>query len=254
MENKKYCSECGRELLKVLNPITKSEITQACSCVIEKAEREKEVILKTGLEKLKKKIFSENGIGRKYSGITLNDIIAVKGQEKAINETTEFLKRFSADRNTNGFGLFGGVGSGKTYIVSALINQLCNERAEAFNDYEKEEAYFGRISTAPPARFISCIELLEKIKADNSTIRKYKTAELLVIDDFGAARITEWADEKLFEIVDYRYAQELPIIFTTNITPAELKTKIDNRTFDRISEVCSFVSVTAPTQRKVNTL
>ena len=250
MENKKYCSECGKELVKILNPITKTEITQACSCAIEKANREKQKILQAGLEKLKKKIYSENGVGRKYQDITLNDIISVTGQEKAYNESEDFLKRFSANRNTKGFGLFGGVGSGKTYIVSALINQLCNERTESFTDYEKEEAYFGRILTAPPARFISCIELLESIKADNSVIKKYKNAKLLIIDDLGAARITEWSDEKLFEIVDYRYSQELPIIFTTNVTPAELRAKISDRTIDRLKEMCNFVSVTTPSQRK----
>lgn len=250
MENKDYCPECGEKLVKVLNPITKIEITKACSCALQRAEKERQEMLQTGLEKLKKKIFSENGIGRKYSNITLNDITAVKGQGNAFDEATDFLKRFSIDRNTKGFGLFGGVGSGKTYIAAALVNQLCNKRIDSLTEYEKEEAYYGRTLVSPPARFISCIELLESIKTDSGVIRNYKTAKLLVIDDLGAARITEWVDERLFEIIDYRYTEELPVIFTTNVTPAELKEKMDKRTIDRLKEMCNFISVTAPSQRK----
>ncbi len=251
MENKNFCSECGKELVKKINPITNTEMVLACDCALRKAEQEKQETLKKGFEKLRQKIFTENGIGKKYSGISLNDITAVKGQEKAYNQAVDFLQHFPADKNTKGFGLFGGVGSGKTYIVAALVNQLCNERLESSTEYEREEAYYGRIVIPPPARFISCIELLESIREDNSIIKIYKTAKLLVIDDFGAARITEWVDEKLFEIIDYRYTQELPIIFTTNITPAELKEKIDKRTIDRLNEICCFVSVTAPSQRKL---
>lgn len=201
-------------------------------------------------KKIRQRILAENGIGRKYRDITLNDITAIKGQESAYNEATDFLKRFSADRNTKGFGLFGGVGSGKTYIAAALVNQICNIRIDNFTEYEKEEAYFGRGLVPTPARFISCIELLESLKSDSGIIRKYKIAKLLIIDDLGTARITEWADEKLFEIIDYRYSQELPIIFTTNVTPAELKDKMDKRTIDRLKEMCNFISVTAPSQRK----
>ncbi len=249
MENKNFCSECGKELFETLNPITNTKMFPTCSCVLEKAEKEKQEMLQIGLKKLRNKLFSENGIGRKYSDITINHIDSVKGQEKAYNEAVEFLKRFSVNENTKGFGLFGGVGSGKTHIVASVVNQLCNERAQSFTEHEKEEAFFGRLTVTPPARFISCIELLESIKGDNGVIKKYKTAKLLIIDDLGAARITEWADERLFEIIDYRYTQELPIIFTTNITPLELKEKIDKRTIDRLNEMCNFISVTAPSQR-----
>lgn len=249
MDNKNICPDCGKELDEFFNPITNTVMFRACICTREKAEQEKQEMLQRGLEKIKREIFSKNGIGRKYRGITLDYIIPVEGQEKAYNEAIDFLKRYLTDKHTKGFGLFGGVGSGKTYIVSALVNELCNKRIEALTEYEKEEAIYNRITAITPARLISCIELLESLKSDSEVIKKYKTAKLLVIDDFGAARITEWVDEKLFELVDFRYTNELPIIFTTNITPSELKEKLDKRTIDRLNEMCNFVPVTAPSQR-----
>ena len=255
MEDMKICPDCGKEIEIKINPITGAPFPAVCQCAIDKANREKLSQLQIGYEKLKKKIISENGIGRKFRNISLDGINAVNGQEKAYVEAKDFLKRYTADRNTKGFGLFGGVGSGKTYIAAALANQICNQRIENFSEREKEDAFLGRMTVISPVQFVSTVELLERLKinctekGDGNYMEKVKTAKVLIIDDLGAARITEWADERLFEIIDYRYVEELPTIFTTNAMPSELKEKIDKRTFDRLKEMCSFVSVTSHSQR-----
>jgi len=72
---------------------------------------------------------------------------------------------------------------------------------------------------------------------------------VLALDDMGAEKPTEWVNERLFEIIDYRYNEYLPVIASTNATPAELKTQIGERSFDRLREMCVFVAVTAKSQR-----
>ena len=155
-----------------------------------------------------------------------------------------------------GFGLCGGVGSGKTYITAALVNQICNYTLDSLTDEEKEKAHFRRFTVTAPALLISSVELFERLKynaaekSDGGYMRRIKRAKVLVIDDLGAARVTEWASERLFEIIDYRYVEELPTIYTTNVLPKELKSIIGERTIDRLTEMCEFVSVTAQSQRK----
>ena len=70
------------------------------------------------------------------------------------------------------------------------------------------------------------------------------------MDDLGAEKPTEWTKERLFEIVDYRYSEELPIVITTNRTPKEMIDSLGARIYDRIKEMCVLVSTAAPSQRK----
>lgn len=72
---------------------------------------------------------------------------------------------------------------------------------------------------------------------------------LLILDDMGAKKTSDWVNEKLFEIIDYRYKAELPMRVTTNCTPKELNEKIGSRNFDRLREMCALVTVTAKSQR-----
>lgn len=105
-----------------------------------------------------------------------------------------------------------------------------------------------------PVIFIGFTELFERLKPnsdgkDEKLMQNVKKTKLLVIDDFGAGKITEWMADKLFELIDYRYCEELPIIFTTNVLPDKLKTVIGDRVTDRLKEMCEIVVVTSQSQR-----
>ena len=66
-------------------------------------------------------------------------------------------------------------------------------------------------------------------------------AKLAILDDLGAERGTEYALEKVYDIVDSRYRRKLPMLLTTNLTLDEMKAETDIRyvrIYDRIFEVC----------------
>lgn len=249
--NTKRCTNCGKEY-----EIKKIEFkglvieTGKCQCQIEKEERERQEAIKRGYERIKHNVFTESGISKKYSNTSLNNFIPHEKQKDGYNKATQFLMNQSVMNNIKGFGLFGNVGSGKTYIVTGLVNDMCNAIIESTTEEDRINADKGQYSMRQPVRFISNIELVENLKfdSDSSTIRKYKNVKLLIIDDLGSARATEWAKERLLEIIDYRYNNELTTIFTTNLTAEELS-KVDNRVYDRLKEMCEFISVTAPSQR-----
>ena len=72
-------------------------------------------------------------------------------------------------------------------------------------------------------------------------IEQAKKVELLVLDDLGAEKPSEWVVEKLFQVVNYRYNEMLPTIFTSNLSPEELENRIGERTVARIIEMAKVI-------------
>lgn len=259
-ESKKYCDKCGKEIEYKDTGFNGITIPVPCVCVIAEREKEHAEQLKRGYTITAEHLSTVIEIKKRHKNILLDGITALQGQENAYNRALAFAEEYKSGQTPNGFGLVGGVGSGKTYIAAALVNQIVKYRLECLTDEEKENATKGRNITAP-VLFISFTELFERLKPNNdesneNLMQKVKTAKILVLDDFGACKITEWITDRLFEIVDYRYCEELPIIYTTNILPEKLKTVVDkgireriDRITDRLKEMCKVEVVTTQSQR-----
>jgi len=59
-----------------------------------------------------------------------------------------------------------------------------------------------------------------------------RNAPLLILDDLGAHSGTPWADEKLFQLINYRYNASLPTVITTSVTFAEMERRLATRLTD----------------------
>ena len=97
--------------------------------------------------------------------------------------------------------------------------------------------------------FITAFAANNRFLQYHTTFDQNKTAyleplidcELLVIDDLGAERDTDFALEKVYNVVDSRYRAKRPIILTTNLSMEEMKENLDiryTRIYDRIFEMC----------------
>lgn len=76
---------------------------------------------------------------------------------------------------------------------------------------------------------------------------------LLIIDDFGMERGTEYALEQIYNIVDSRYRSRKPLIVTTNLTLEELKNPQSTayaRIYDRLLEMCTPIACVGTSMRK----
>lgn len=69
----------------------------------------------------------------------------------------------------------------------------------------------------------------------------YAHASLLVVDDFGAAKNTEWTEDVNTRLVNHRYERVLPTLFTSNLTPAELADRLGGRVSSRLKEMADRV-------------
>ena len=77
--------------------------------------------------------------------------------------------------------------------------------------------------------------------------------ELLIIDDFGMERNTEYALENIFSVIDRRCFSERPLIITTNLSLTSMKQESDllkKRIYDRVLQMCVPVKVDGESRRK----
>jgi hypothetical protein len=113
-----------------------------------------------------------------------------------------------------------------------------------------------------PNAGVFCVvpELLDDIRAGYGSRRDYyddeedalsraKKAPFLVLDDIGAERSTEWAQDTLNKIIDYRHRNQLPTVLTSNLAPEELADWLGERTMWRIVENAEIVHLDGPNLR-----
>jgi DNA replication protein DnaC len=94
---------------------------------------------------------------------------------------------------------------------------------------------FSADSLKAPAR-----RLLHRARAD----------ALVILDDLGAEKPSDWVEEQLYALIDLRYRMERSTIFTTNCTLKQLENQIGSRLVSRIFEMCEGVKVEGRDWRK----
>jgi DNA replication protein DnaC len=126
-----------------------------------------------------------------------------------------------ADNPTGWLVFKGGYGSGKTHLAAAIANY--------------------RIEHGFPALFIVVPDLLDHLRATfnpsspvtyDERFESVRTTPLLILDDLGAHATSAWAEEKLYQIFNYRYNARLPTVVTTNHSLEEIDLRIRSRLVD----------------------
>ena len=151
-------------------------------------------------------------------------------------ESARNTARNYAQRLSGWLLLSGGFGCGKTHLAAAIANFA--------------------VSMGVPTLFLTVPDLLDTLRmAYDSTdttfedrFEEVRSARLLVMDDFGTQNATPWAQEKLFQIINFRYINKLPTVITTNLGLGEIEPRIRSRLSD--PELVTVVRITAPDFRR----
>lgn len=161
-------------------------------------------------EKKKSHLYGSND---KLSDASLGEIFTDdKKRVDLIKWVTNFYHNFPND--LKGLYLHGSFGSGKTYIISALLNELARK------NYKTVIIYYPELLNILKSTFDSKDEY-------NEVFNEIKTSDVLLIDDIGAETVTNWSrDEVLGTILQYRMEQNLTTFFTSNLTIDELETHL----------------------------
>jgi len=181
----------------------------------------------SNLEELKHLTF-ENFKSRGYVGLRE---VQAESLERAYNQARQFSQSL-----TGWLILQGKFGCGKTHLAAAIANFA--------------------VGMGVPTLFITVPDLLDSLRfAYDSTETTFeerfdeiRNAPLLVLDDFGTQNATAWAQEKLFQIINFRYINHLPLVVTTNLMLNEIEERIQSRFLD--PEMVTRVNIQAPDYRR----
>ncbi len=133
--------------------------------------------------------------------------------------------------------LTGACGSGKTHMAVALMCEWCAEFLTTTGD---GMLYHSR--GAP--LFTPAVELLGAIKrawdegeSEHAVVERYLKAPLLVIDDLGAEKASDWSRQVFYGIIDRRYRENTQVVITSNLDMERLMKTLDDRIASRLCEM-----------------
>lgn len=85
------------------------------------------------------------------------------------------------------------------------------------------------------------------------TFKQLRTVQLLLIDDLGVAKNSEWVEDITYRLVNGRYEQMMPTIFTSNLAVDQLRDALGDRIASRLAETCTRIVLTGPDRRRTTT-
>lgn len=257
------CEFCGTERLTVgypcLGTVYWYPYASPCTCKAGKEKYEQEQLnkRKARLDREQKeqqqelqekisRIKKQSGIAKKFLGCTFDSYKANNSNNEQIKaDLYEYAKNFKGQ--TMGFYIHGDIGTGKTHIASAIANHLLNQGTAVICMNERQ--LLGKIKQS--------FETSRHYDSESQVLKTYETTPLLIIDDMGKERATEWSIATIYAIIDSRYEADKPIIITSNYNMQELVKRLtpagDDTTaraiIDRLMEMTQTVNVKGESYR-----
>ncbi|HEO3666279.1 TPA: ATP-binding protein [Streptococcus agalactiae] len=236
-----YCKTCNERIDGKPIPMLDKKlmiIRNACKCDRDRAEQEKLREKQIEQDRLRKNCFiSKNQIAYTFENADEDT------DKEIIKKTKNYVKHFEEMRKDNvGLLLYGNVGSGKTYIACSIANAIITEYsynvkmrnfAQILNDLQKGGFTLDR----------------------NEYIEQITNPALLILDDFGIERNTEYALEQIYNVINARYLKARPTIITTNLNFKDIEQEQEDimlgRIYSRIIEMCLPLRVIGLDRRKI---
>ena len=149
------------------------------------------------------------------------------GSVPQLKEARAYVDNWHKMRNENlGLLFWGLTGNGKTFAAACIANELIEQLVDT------RMCTLGSVLNHLPGM---------SAREKDDYLKSFRICDLLILDDFGMERRTDYAREQIFGIIDGRYLAKKPTIITTNLSLQELKDPCDiteKRIFDRILEMC----------------
>lgn len=236
------CDKCGgataREIT-ILGRVRKVHVV--CECEKKEIELEEQRELAAERQYKLKQLFTNSLMDKKFSNETFDNWDFEKGTKQMYNVGFNYCQKFNEVKKEGlGFLIYGEPGNGKTFLSNCIANELLNKMH--------------------PVICVSINALLERIRdtyskwgqeGEGTILKALSIADLLIIDDLGTEQDTEWSRSRIYNIIDNRYRNRLPMIISTNKSIDQLKNMYHERTIDRLLEICTPIQNEGQSIRKV---
>lgn len=228
-----HCSVCHKAVQTEVEFLGKKKIVRCiCDCRKREIDAHAEMERQQELDRKRRICFAETNMSSwTFNNDDMKNANLTAAMKNYVKNFTEFK------RDGKGLLLYGTVGTGKTYFAAAIANSLIDE------GYSVLMTNFARLTNKIQGMYEGKQEFVD-------SLNRYT---LLILDDLGAERKSEFMQEMVFNIIDSRYRSGLPFIITTNLTAEEIKKPQDveySRIYDRILERCFPVEVTGASRRR----
>lgn len=234
-----YCGKCNTpKQVRIEMKGVKLTPFCLCRCESEKYEKEKEA---EKIQALKQQIERNRAAG--FPEVNMQKWTFEK-DDRANAKISDICQRYVENfpkMKAKGKGLMflGGFGTGKTFLAACIANALLDEG-------------FSVLMTNFTRLVNTLFGMREGKQEYIDSLNKYS---LLIIDDLGVERQSEYVAEIVQNIIDSRYRAGLPLIITSNLSPKDFTETHDiakSRLYSRISEMCLPLVVNGVDRRKAN--
>ena len=208
------------------------------------------------------------GIAKRHAACTFENFAVVPANKAALKAA-----RSVADGASTGVILIGPVGRGKTHLLAAMakafderrkpkldeeaplvavpsIRELIAQAVDDDGDASAPTLEAHELEREAVIEFWPMLDLVSELRNEIRTgepvvSTRCRTCDLLVLDDFGQERMTDFVLEEMERIIDWRYRNMLPIAVSTNLTIEQMADarKYGDRSISRWAESCEIVKV-----------
>ena len=230
------CGVCGekREEMKVVGDGDETFLVKfgrACACEREAIERKKTEDAVRKEQAVVAKLRRASLMDERMSGIRFSKTTVIPKNEKVVNIARRYVAKWGEVFKANqGLMFYGKAGSGKTHLAACIANELLDRGVSVV--------------------MTSCSRLADMVlhsdESEAEILGRLNIARLLILDDLGAERNSEYISERVYNIIDARYRSCKPLIVTTNVGIEEFSRDTDatrSRIYSRIKEMCYPVEV-----------
>ena len=236
-----YCGKCHTKKERFVQYLGEAERKVPCVCKCQQEANEEQKRQEEYREKIFqiRRIRDSSMIDSKYRDAKFGSYKVIEQNKKVYQIASKYANNFDRMLKDNqGIIFWGPVGTGKSFTAACIANDLMERQVPV-------------VMTS----FVKILQNLQNQKQDEAEyIAILNNASLLILDDLGTERNTDYALEKVYNVIDSRSREKKPMILTTNMTVSDMLENEDiryKRIYDRIFETCLPVEVSGTSFRKI---
>lgn len=236
-----YCKVCNTRRTVKVNLLGVEKIQNCiCKCEADKLKKIQEDAENKERQHRLNRIIKQSMLGDRYKDVSFET--TETGFNPVFDNTLTRCKRYceiSAEALQKGYGMYiyGNSGSGKTHLTACMANMLMGQYREVLF------TNFFEISAAIRNSFKG-----KSTETEQNILNMIANVDFLFLDDLGTERVKKdnedmWLQEKIFEVINKRYNNKKPTIFTSNYSLQELVEDrgLMQKTVDRIIELSTAI-------------